>query len=192
MTRTRTAVALVVASAPVLVLAACAGLGAGASSTEPADRAALAARAGPAGIAPELVRVTELDGFALATQSVGVSGGDGMAAVYTRADGDALDTVLLRADRYPDPTAVPCGELAGSPDGVLRCSVVDDEVHVVLEGEGVDPATLRAAAAAVRVPRADELDHLFGDVPVPGPPVERGDLPPHGDGAPVDPPALGG
>lgn len=189
MTRARTAAVVAVSCA---VLGACASLGAGSPrTTAAADRAAIAAHAEPAGIAPELVRVTDVDGFTLATQSVGVSGGDGMAAVYTRADGEDLGTVLLRADRYADPTAVPCDELAGSADEPLRCSAVAGDVHVVLEGDGVEPATLRAAAAAVRVPRADELDHLFRDVPVADTPVERGDLPP-GDGAPVDPPALGG
>ena len=49
-----------------------------------------------------------------------------------------------------------------------------------------------AAAEVVRVPRADELGHLFTDVPMAQTPVKRGDLPPNGDGAPLNEPGPGG
>jgi hypothetical protein len=166
----------------VLALGACAGVAGAAQPTE------IATWSQPAGIAPELVFVTDLDGFELATQSVGITAGDGMSAAYVRGAG----IVMLTTWRDPDPSAVPCAELPDSPQAAPRCSVERGDAHILLEGQDVDPATLRAAGEAVRVPRANELAHLFSDVPVPGPPVERGDLPPAGDGAPLDPPAAGG
>jgi hypothetical protein len=55
------------------------------------------------------------------------------------------------------------------------------------------PADLLTAAKKVHVPSVAELEQLFSDVPkTPGEPVERGDLPEDGDGAPIDPTGLGG
>lgn len=188
MTRNRRAVVALVAPV-VLVLSACAGhAGAG----EPAQPTAIASLSEPAGIARDLVYVTDVDGFELATQSVGVMGDDGMSAVYVKAGGGGAGTVTLTTSRQPDPTAVPCAELTDASTGALRCVVDRGGAHVVLEGADVDPATLRAAAEAVRVPAADELGHLFTDVPKAGPPVERGDLPSAGDGAPLNPSGAGG
>ncbi|QGQ19054.1 hypothetical protein GC089_07190 [Cellulomonas sp. JZ18] len=187
MTRSRSTA--IVALTALLALAGCAGR---AGAGEAATRDEIARWSEPAGIAPELVHVTTVDGFDLATQSVGVSGGDGMAAAWVGTGTGGVGTVLLRADRYPDASAVPCADLPDSSEPVLRCSLTRGDVHVVLEGEGVEAAVLRAAADAVRVPGADELAHLFSEVQVAGPPVERGDLPPHGDGAPGDAPGAGG
>lgn len=166
----------------LLALGECATGGPG----DPAGTAAIAERSGPAGIAPELVYVTDLDGFDLATQSVGVVGDDGLGAVYTRADGDTFAQVLLTTAREPMPGAVPCADLSDEAAGgaALSCVVVRGDAHITLAGEGVDAATLRAAGEAVRVPGEDELGHLFADVQVPDVPVERGDLPAEGDGAP--------
>jgi len=171
----------------VLALGACAGLAGAAQPTE------IVTWSEPAGIAPELVFVTDVDGFELATQSVGVMGDDGMSAIHVRDDDGGAGTVLLTTWRDLDPSLVPCAELPDSSEAALRCSVERGGVHIVLEGQDVEPATLRAAAEAVRVPRADELGHLFADVPTMSETsVERGDLPPVGDGAPLDPPATGG
>lgn len=63
---------------------------------------------------------------------------------------------------------------------------------MVLNGGGVYAATLRAAAAAVRVPAAGEFDHLLADAQIMGPTVERGDLPADGVSAPMDQPGAGG
>lgn len=191
MTRARH-VAPVALTVPVVVaLAACAGTaGAGQPSADPG---AIASRLTYAGIAPDLLLVTDLEGFTLAPQAVGVSGDEGMSAMYVRQGDDALATVLLRTSRTADPTAAPCDTLRDPAETPLRCSAEHDAVHVVLEGDGADAATLRAAAEALRVPREDELPALFAELPVPPTaPVERGDLPPHGDGAPVDEPGLGG
>ncbi|QCB94797.1 membrane lipoprotein [Cellulomonas shaoxiangyii] len=190
MMRTRHAAALVVL--PVLLaLGACAGrAGAGPQpTTGPAQRAEIAARVEGSGVDPDLVYVTDVDGYTLATQSVGVVGDVGMSAYYVR---EAGGTVMLATSWDPTPSVAPCAELPDSAPAVPGCTVRRGDVHVLLQGEDVDAATLRAAGEAVRVPRADELADLFRDLQVAGPPVERGDLPPHGEGAPVDPPALGG
>ncbi|WP_136517390.1 hypothetical protein [Cellulomonas telluris] len=187
MTRTRSATVVVLAVSTVLALGACAGRAGAPASTDE-----IARWAEPVGIAPELVHVTDVDGFELATQSVNVSGDDGMHAAYVRHGDGGVGTLSLRADRYADPSAVPCAELTDAAPTPLRCAVTLGDVHVVLEGDGVEAAVLRAAAEAVRVPTADELAHLFSDVQTVGPGVERGDLPPHGDGAPMDPPGAAG
>jgi hypothetical protein len=189
--RTRRAALVLVPVA--LALGACAGrAGTGTSPSATPDATTIASRMAWAGIAPELVYVTDLDGFELATQSVGVMGDDGMSAVYVRYDGDTLGTVMLTTSRNPAPSAVPCADLPDSAEPVLRCAVERGVAQVVLEGEGVEPTILRAAGESVREPRPDELAGLFVDLPTPAPPVERGDLPPGGDGAPMDEPGLGG
>lgn len=182
MIRTRLRLALPVVAA--LGLSGCGGGAAGLSE--------IAGRSTPAGIAPELVYVTEIDGFDLATQSVGVSGDDGLSATYVNGNGA---TVTLSTRSGSDPSATACADLpdgASGPD--LRCAVRRDDVTVVLTGQdGAEPIHLRAAADAVRVPSKNELEHLFSDVPAgPKEPVERGDLPGNGDGAPIDEPGPGG
>ncbi len=189
--RSRRALALVVV--PVLLLGACAS-GGGAGSTEPATVDDIGSRATPAGIAPDLVYVTDVEGCDLAVQSVGVSGDDGFSATYTREVDDRLAMVALRTARTSviDPSVVvPCDELTDTQTTLL-CGVVRGEAFVSLEGTDVDAATLRAAGEAVRVPTVGELPHLFSEVRVPDGPVERGDLPEEGDGAPIDPDHAGG
>ncbi|MFK4789844.1 hypothetical protein [Microbacterium sp. ZW T5_56] len=67
-------------------------------------------------------------------------------------------------------------------------------VLIRVSGRGAPAGDLRAAAQAVHVPSVAELELLFSDAPqLPsGSPVERGDLPEHGDGAPIDPSGPGG
>ena len=62
------------------------------------------------------------------------------------------------------------------------------------DGYGAPAADLLAAAEAVRVPSADELEQLFSDASSrrQNEPVERGDLPGNGDGAPIDEGGEGG
>ncbi|WP_159794421.1 hypothetical protein [Puerhibacterium puerhi] len=179
-----------------VVLAGCAGMGG------PADADAIAERAAGAGIAPELVYVLDLDGFDLATQSVGVSGADGMSAAYVRAADGGASTVMLTTDRAGSGDA--CDALADAGRSTYTCVVTEGEATVRLEGSDVDAATMRQAADSVRVPTAGELDELFSDVPqpegpveqgdepAPGEPVERGDLPEEGDGAPLNEVGVGG
>ncbi|KGM15886.1 hypothetical protein N867_04760 [Actinotalea fermentans ATCC 43279 = JCM 9966 = DSM 3133] len=171
----------------VLVLGGCAGAGGPATSAEIAHWSA------PAGVAADLVYVTDVDGFDLMTQAVGVWGDEGFSAVYV--DGEGPASLMIGTSREPIPGAVPCAELpdAELPDAepTLACAVQVGDVHVQVSGENVDAATLRVAADAVRVPREDELEHLFADTAM-RPPVERGDLPPEGDGAPIDEVGPGG
>ena len=182
--------AILLAVPAILALGACAGpAGAG----DPAQPTAIATWSEPAGIAPELVYVTGIEGFELAPQSVGVMGDNGMSAIYVRAGGGG-GTVMLTTSRDTAPNVVPCAKLPDSPEPepVLRCAVERGHVHVTLEGVDVEAATMRAAAEGVRAPSADELGPLFADVPTAQTPVERGDLPPKGDGAPLDQPGAGG
>jgi catechol 2,3-dioxygenase-like lactoylglutathione lyase family enzyme len=186
-TSTRRA-AIVLTVPAIFALGACAG-------PDPAQPTTIATWSEPAGIAPELVYVTGIEGFELATQSVGVMGDDGMSAIYFRSGGGAaVGTVTLTTSRGRAADIVSCATLPDSPEPepTLRCAVERGDAHVALEGVDVEAATLRAAAEGVRVPGEDELRHLFADIPMAQSPVERGDLPPNGDGAPLDPPGVGG
>ncbi|ACZ31804.1 hypothetical protein Xcel_2790 [Xylanimonas cellulosilytica DSM 15894] len=175
-----------------LTLTACAGLTGGAANPSPASVAAIEAYTGSVGIAPDLVYVTDVDGFELATQSVGVMGDDGMSAWYIRTSDDGVATIMLTTRRGEADPAVPgCDALPDDASAELRCGVQHGEAHIQVEGTGTDAATVRAAAAAVRVPTTDELSHLFEELPAPSGPIERGDLPP-GDGAPDNSVGVGG
>ncbi|UCN14478.1 hypothetical protein LFM56_16700 [Cellulomonas iranensis] len=187
MRATLPSVVLLTALLTAPVLTSCAGLraadptGADDPRTGGGSTADVDARLAGAGVARDLVRVTEVDGFTVATQSVGVSGDEGFGAAYVGTEGQR---VLLRTSRAADPTVGACDDLTHDGADTLRCGVEHEGVHVTLEGDGVDAATLRAAAAAVRVPSGRELAALVVDLPDVGDqPVERGDLPP-GDGAP--------
>lgn len=185
-------VPVLLAPCVVLALGACASLRNG----PPADTEAIAERVAFVGIAPELVRITEVDGFDLVTQAVGVYGDDGMSAVWSRVDADGVDLVTLTTSRPSDPPlgepVAACADLSDPGAPGTACEVEHEDAVVRLTGEGVDAGTLRAAAESVRVPRVRDLDRVFADVPRdPGVPVERGDLP-EGDRAPDDEPGVGG
>ena len=201
----RAVVSSVIVVVVALTAAACATNGDGASV--PADSARIAEGASALGIAPELVFTTEVDGYDLAPQSVGPYNSDGMSATWVVASG----MLTLRTDRgeFTAETcaATPLEESLNAPvtcteeDGVWHRSAggaheyvaVRDGAFVRVSGVGAPPADLLAAARAVRVPSADELARLFADAPArPTAPVERGDLPENGDGAPIDPVGPGG
>ncbi|WP_328844412.1 hypothetical protein [Streptomyces sp. NBC_00258] len=186
-----------------------AGADAGTGGTDkgtgsPADPAELAARARALGIAPEHVYVTGAPGFAVAQQSVGVFGGDGFHTAYfsqkTHAQFELfVDRGTLTAENCPKTQvgqgsgeAVTC-ERDG--DGWYRKAggrheyAVPRDGHVIrLVGDANGPAraVLRAAAEAAHHPDAAELTALLPPAPegAATEPVERGDLPPVGDGAP--------
>lgn len=168
-----------------LLLAACA--------SGPASRDSIAEVSEPAGIAADLVYIADVDGFDLIPETVGPFGSDGMSAIWSRSGGDGYAVVTLTTDRIPDPDAVPCDELGEGAGAVeLRCGVVVDGVHATLRGEGIDGALLRAVAETVHVPSEGELSRLFAGLPVPEGPIERGDLPAEGDGAPNNDVGVGG
>ncbi|RKT31917.1 hypothetical protein DEU34_2998 [Microbacterium sp. AG1240] len=198
----------------VTMLAAGVALGGCASATPGADPAAadrIAERASAVGIAPELVYTTEVDGYDLAPQSVGPGAADGMSATWfnqatgsmitIRTDRTELTAETCAATPLWDAPGVPvtCAEEESdvwhrAADGVDEYVAGRDGASIWVSGmNAAAPADLRAAAEAVHVPSEAELDLLFSDAPeVPSAPVERGDLPQNGDGAPIDPVGPGG
>ncbi len=182
----------------------------GCASTNPANPDTIAARANAVGIAPDLVYTTTIEGYDLAPQSVGPGAADGMSATWFNQATGAM--VTIRTDRG-DMTAQSCAQtpLADAPDEPVTCTYVegvwhrtgggvheyvavrDEALIVVIGGNGAPGADLLTAAQAVRVPSNAELDALFSDLPdAPDGPVERGDLPENGDGAPIDTVGPGG
>lgn len=174
-------------------------------SADPADPAELAARAQALGIAPELVYVTEAPGFAVAQQSVGVFGGDGFHTAYfsqkTHAQFELfVDRGTLTAENCPKTQvgqgsgeSVACerdGDAWYRKAGGQHEYAVPRDGHVIrLVGDAnrLDRAVLRKAAEATHHPDAAELTDLLPPAPdgaAATEPVERGDLPPVGDGAP--------
>ncbi|MGW7055051.1 hypothetical protein [Streptomyces sp. NPDC054887] len=178
------------------------GAGTGAPSSHE-----LAARAGESAL--ELVYVTEVPGFELAKQSVGVIGHDGFFAAYVSAGTGGQ--IQLSVDRkQPDRSGCPkpaegsatAGGGACERDGDLwyRATGTTHEYarahdgHVVRVGADaglVDRATLRRAAENAHRADTGELDEVLppsgrvsGDGAGADEMPERGDLPPVGDGAP--------
>ncbi|UUU30082.1 hypothetical protein JIX56_09375 [Streptomyces sp. CA-210063] len=173
------------------------------------DPAELHARAEALGIAPGLVHVTESPGFMLARQSVGVYGDDGFSAVYWSRKNSAqllllVDHGTMNAQNCPEH---PLGQGTGTSVGCERDGdtwyrtsagqheyAVPEDGHVVrisAATAAVDRDVLRAAALAAHRPTDAELAFLLPprhhDKPPPphdGMPIQRGDLPPAGDGAP--------
>ncbi|MFB7892610.1 hypothetical protein ACFC1I_10460 [Microbacterium sp. NPDC056044] len=207
----RPAILVGVAASVVLALTACASGANDAGAEGPADSAQIAESARSLGIAPELVYTTDVDGYELAVQSVGPNGADGLQGTWLDTASGRMLTI--RTDRG-ELTAQTCAAipLEGAFDAAVTCEEDEDglwhrsasDVHeyvatrdgvlIRVSGSGAPPGDLRAAAEAAHVPSAAELALLFADAPeVPtGPPVERGDIPENGDGAPIDPSGPGG
>lgn len=170
----------------VLVVAAC-----GAEPAEPASGDELAGRAASIGVDPDVVYAVALDGFEPASQSAGVSGDAGFSVAYTSPAGMVMLTTDPRGGT--DTGCVAAG-------GQQECVAVHDGVAVTLSAAAdvVDEDALRAAVAGAHPPSSDELAALFASVPDGGDegggggPVERGDLPPEGDGAPLNPEGAAG
>jgi hypothetical protein len=205
--------AFAAAAAVALVAVTIGGCASGALGTEAADAAdadAIAERADAVGIAPDLVYTTDVDGYDLAPQSVGPGAADGMSATWFNQSTGAM--ITIRTDRG-ETTAESCAEtpLWEAPDESVTCTEEDgvwhrssgglheyvasrDGASILVTGMNNAPtADLLAAAKAVRVPSDAQLELLFSDLPeAPEVPVERGDLPRDGDGAPIDPTGPGG
>jgi hypothetical protein len=196
-----------VAALVALSLGGCASVAAG---TVAADADSIAKHANAVGMAPELVYTTEVDGYDLAPQSVGPGAADGMSATWFNGTTGAMLTI--RTDSG-DLTAASCVEtpLWDAPDEPVTCTdeggvwhrsggnlheyvAVREGALIRVTGTGGAPAAdLLAAAKAAHVPSDAELELLFSDLPeVPADPVERGDIPENGDGAPIDPSGPGG
>ncbi|WP_127817713.1 hypothetical protein [Microbacterium sp. CPCC 204701] len=192
------------------VAVALGGCASAAPGRDAADPDQIAERASAAGIAPELVYITEVDGYDLAPQSVGSGAAGGMSATWFNETTGAM--VTIRTDRG-EMTAESCAQtpLWEAPDEPVTCAdeegvwhrsgggvheyiVVQDGAAIRVTGmNNAAPTDLLAAAMAVRVPSDAELELLLSDLPeAPGAPVERGDVPQNGDGAPIDPVGPGG
>ncbi|MFG2129983.1 hypothetical protein ACGFNV_19555 [Streptomyces sp. NPDC048751] len=184
--------------------------GTGTADASPADPTELATRAKALGVAPEFVHVTRASGYTLAQQSVGVYGGDGFSATYwSRKAGTRLtlsvDRGTMTAENCPEQpvgdassgstTCTRDGDAWYRSDGQQEEYAIPQKGHVVrLAGEGVPRDVLSEAARNVHRPSAAELDTLLPDTggQQPTGPVERGDLPPVGDGAPDNNVDVGG
>ncbi|ARX86333.1 hypothetical protein SMD44_05804 [Streptomyces alboflavus] len=188
--------------------------GSGAGSTP--SRADLEDRARAAQTRTAHVYVTEADGFTLAEQSVGVLGDDGFQAVYVAKRGGAQIKVGVERGTVDDtscrglyPPAKRCEKDGkgwyrtsgpGSPDstdasGSWHAYVRSEHgLRIQLSADPglVDRDTLRAAAEKAHRADAAELDAVLPMKTSPTAPVERGDIPRDGDGAPQDPPGAGG
>lgn len=180
-----------------------------------ADRAELEERARDAQVAIENVYVTEAPGYELAEQSVGVLGADGFSATYVKQGSGAQ--IRLGVDRGTMDAAscpkIPVGVGTGGTGGdVVEC-VKDGEswyrtsgprheyatevngrlVRVEADTGAVGRDTLRKAAGAAHAASDAELDDVLPPAREDaGQPVERGDLPPAGDGAPNNDVGVGG
>ncbi|MDR6200216.1 hypothetical protein QE374_002125 [Microbacterium sp. SORGH_AS428] len=194
----------------LLTLVTVTAAGCAASAGSPASADEIAERVAAAGISTDLVFTTAVPGYTLAPQSVGVSDEDGMSATWIRDGSGAM--ISLRTQRggmtaetcaalpmWDDPaTPVTCTEQDGiwhrEHDGAHEDIVVRDGASVrVIGSAGATADEIDAAAKAVHVPSSTELDELFSDTPrTPPTPVERGDLPDNGDGAPIQPSGPGG
>jgi hypothetical protein len=199
-----------VAAALVSVCVCVAGCASMASGANAADPDAIAEVASGVGIAPELVYTTAVDGYDLAPQSVGPGAADGMTASWFNSGTGATLTIRTDAGELTDASCA-ATPLWDAPDESVTCRYEDGVWHrsgggfreyiavrdsALIRVTGMDDASqedLLAAATAVRVPTEAELEMLFSDLPASsGHPVERGDLPENGDGAPIDPTGPGG
>ncbi|WP_077797860.1 hypothetical protein [Streptomyces sp. JHA26] len=167
-------------------------------------------RAEALGIAPELVYVTRTSDLTLARQSVGVLGDDGFSATYLVDGSGALLRLSVERGSMTEGTcrSLPVGDDTGGRavcerDGeawyrtgggqheyalpknghVVRLSAEDDVPREVLD---------RAAEAVHRPDAAEAAATLPSPRPAATAPVERGDLPPFGDGAPDNSVDMGG
>ncbi|MFI7438406.1 hypothetical protein [Nonomuraea indica] len=141
------------------------------------------------GAAPDLMYVVRLPGYELAEQSVGVVGEEGFGAFYTSPDGRQVE---MRIERGAYPCAGTC-ERDGNgwytvKDGRQEYVAVRAGFHLRLASDvgQVDRGVLKEAAEGARPVAA-----TGSPSPPPGP-VERGDLPTSGDGAPDNPVGPGG
>ncbi|MFD9907851.1 hypothetical protein [Streptomyces sp. NPDC059063] len=179
--------------------------GSGSGGGSAPDHAELKARALAAQTRVEHVYLTEADGYEAAKQSAGVLGDDGFQVTYVKRDGGQQFTVYVDRGAVDDkncrtaPPAAKSCEKDGK--GWYRVTAERHEyarsenglrIQVAADPKAVSRAVLRAAAEKVH--RADdrELDAILPERVPGGEPVERGDLPPNGDGAPQDPPGAGG
>jgi hypothetical protein len=211
MIRTVRALPLLLLPALTLLLAGCgtekAGAGAGtpSASTAPATSAEIASRARSLGFDPDLVYVIDPPGFTLAEQSVGVSD-VGLSIAYTdlktgvvinlRVEpGTMTDANCTTQAAFSEPmTCVRDGNAWYRTGGGTIEYVMAQKghlVHVDAEQGKVTRAVLHKSAQSLRRPYKSELPVVLPPARTAAP-VERGDLPTNGDGAPNNEVGKGG
>lgn len=176
----------------------------------PADSASIAEKAALLDVDPALVFTTQVDGYDLAPQSVGPANDDGLSATWVDEQTAAMITIRTSPGQ-PDAAGCAAMPLWDLPDAAVTCTeesglwhregggahefltARDGATIWVIGANGTPLDDLRRAAEAVRVPSDAEVEALFADAPTePSAPVERGDLPENGDGAPIQPSGPGG
>ncbi|MFI8631581.1 hypothetical protein ACIGEP_03155 [Microbacterium sp. NPDC077663] len=171
----------------------------------------IAERVSHLGVDPALVVTTSIEGYDLAPQSVNETDDRGVTATWAKPGGDII-TVRTQPGEMD---AAGCADLQmwgggdatcaldgttwrRSAGGIDEYAVVEDGRTVLIiggDGFGAPSEDLREAAAGVRTPTVAEIDLMFAELQrrsERGGPVERGDLPEDGDGAPIDPGGEGG
>lgn len=142
------------------------------------------------GAAPDLMYVVDLPGFELVEQSVGGVNEEGFGAFYTAPDGRRVE---MRIDRGPYKCVGTCERDGGGwytvNEGNQEYIAVrkDHYIRLICPVGQVDRAVLKQAAQSARPAVA-----TGSPAPAPPAPVERGDLPSNGDGAPIQPTGPGG
>lgn len=198
MAHTRSALQPLLLSA-LMALTAC--------GTQSANGAALESKARSLGIEPAMVYVTDVPGYSVALQSVGVIGDHGFGVSYSGPEGG---TIELRADERAFSDPVGCTGDTDAGTGQVTCEqegnhwyratgsshsyVLEDADRVIRLS--ADPATvdrdvLRQAAEHVHQASTEESARVLPSESRGGQGLpERGDLPANGDGAPRDPAGL--
>nr|WSY50689.1 hypothetical protein OG999_11555 [Streptomyces sp. NBC_00886] len=207
----RTVRALPLLLLPVL-LAGCGTEKAGAGTAEPkasaspADPTEMATRARALGLDPALVYVIDPPGFTLAQQSVGASD-VGLSVSYTSLKTGAVINLRVEPGTMTDAncatqavisehmTCVRDGDAwyrTGGGEAEYVMAAKGHLVHVDAEQGKVSRAVLHKAAQSVRRPYESELAVVLPPARAATAPVERGDLPTAGDGAPNNDVGTGG
>ena len=176
------------------------------ASASPADPTEMAARARALGLDPALVYVIDPPGFTLAQQSVGASD-VGLSIAYTDLKSGAVINLRVEPGTMTDAncttraafsehmTCVSDGNAWYRTGGGEAEYVLAQEghlVHVAAEQGKVTRAVLREAARSVRRPYESELPVVLPPARTATAPVQRGDLPANGDGAPDNSVGKGG
>ncbi|MGY0055347.1 hypothetical protein ACWY4P_02030 [Streptomyces sp. LZ34] len=192
---------------PLLLLPVAVAVTLSACGTESVDRSELDARARALGTELEMVYVTDIPGYTLAPQSVGVIGDHGFGGSYTKSGGGMIQ--LQVDERRGDPAD--CAEPRGSESESEKVTCERDGeswyratktaheyvredggrvIRLSADRDSVTRDTLRKAADGAHQADDSELAEVLtesaGDGGGQGG-TERGDLPTSGDGAPQDP-----
>lgn len=158
------------------------------------------------GVDPALVYVVDVPGFTLDEQSAGVIGDSDYGAAYRRDDGALVWFDAKKRQVTSCPTGPIFVNLGGEQDEVTDCEADSHcwyrtgrnrHDYVVMNGaaklslnaplDAVDRATLTKVLQG-----ATHRDGNGISLAPPPTPISRGDIPKHGDGAPIDPTGPGG